>query len=277
MKILCDITYTPNPLSTKKQNRYNRHVYNLATIAQQLGHQAIIYNGQAPLLQILDEWKPELYLGKCSSTSKTIYDSNIKSVIILDEDERYLSSNPDLVVTLDDEHAYSAEHLNQLPAVNAVVHVNGKVKPEWKSDIVYIGNRILEKEAAFKKILLPLIKHRDVKIFSTDPFLPWSKEAVGVIMEEDKRHLYKSANICLHFSSSHLSSRPFEILGAGGVCYATKDEKLEKIFGDRLNYVENFTDVLSIKAEDRAKDNMKFILTNHTFLQRWNEIYERVA
>lgn len=275
MKVLCDITYTPNPLSTHKQNRYNRHIYNLGAIAQQLGHEIVIFNGQMSINQLLEQWDAELYIGKASSTPNSIYSHNLKSVILLDHDERYLTNNPDVVVTLDDEYTYSAEHISQLPAVNSTVHVNGKVLPEWKSDVVYVGNRILEKEEAFKKILYPLFQDRSVKIFSTEPFLPWTKECLGVINENDKRHLYKSANVCLHFPSDNLSARPFEIMAAGGHCYSPRHEKLERVFGDRINYVETYKDIK--ECADKTKDNMKFILTKHTFLQRWNQIFERIG
>lgn len=275
MRIICDVSFLQNPLSAAQQNRYNRHIYNLGSLAQQLGHQVVIFNGQHPISELVEKFNPELYISKLSSVNQQLLDSNAKSVVLLDRDEKYLSFNPDLVVTFSD-YTYSGEHINQLPAVAATLHINGKFDPAWQCDLVYIGNRTVEKERLFKEYLFPAFSKCVTRVYSSNPFLPWTKECLGLIEEEDKKTVYKSASRALHLPASHISSRPFEILAAGGNCLATHDDKLKEIFEDRITYIDNIV-ASSIIDEKKIKDNMRWIMMNHTYLQRWNEIYGRVV
>lgn len=178
-------------------------------------------------------------------------------------------------------------------AADIFEYTNGQFRPEFQSDITFVGGYWGGKSQVFNKYLLPLcneFKYK-IKIFGNShwPF----PQYCGYVQNELVKDVLASATICPQLHEIHsqdfgfdMSERTFKLLS--NKCFVISDyvEGLSKLFGDKLLLVkspEDFWEKLDhfIKNPD---DRLKYIqrgydevMSKHTYFHRVSEIFNKLG
>jgi len=201
----------------------------------------------------------------------------------------------------------------QIPlAANSKIHFPVSPDKDYESDIVFIGGRLPDKEIIFKKLLFPLAKKYNLKIYGPNWTLEdkvlrmlsgagrmsgmfsladWANEKRITISPEDERKVYSSSKICINIheynpdgSSKNFSNeREFKIPACGGFQISDYVTGIEKLFVPGKEIVVPETDSewfdaidYYIHNEEKRKEiqenGTKRALGEHTYLHRAKEI-----
>ena len=198
---------------------------------------------------------------------------------------------------IEQTHGYWKYHgvptYGELLAADTFEYTNGQFRPEFASDISFIGGYWAYKAQTFNKYLLPLcndFKYR-IKIFGNNPWpVP---QYCGYVQNEIVKDILASATICPNLSEPHsgvfgfdIIERPFKLLA--NKCFMISDyvEGLNMTFGDKIVMAKSPTDFWEkidyfIKNPEKRipyiQQGYEEVINNHTYFNRVNEIFTNLG
>ena len=270
------------------------------------------YNTTSALCKALSEnpqTKVIMKAGDWGSLADKV-DSNKYGVLKANETEKQLILNlhketgkPDYVHIhypqkyVDKTHEYWIQNgikaYEDLLAADIYDYTKGQKRPEFESDITFIGGYWAYKAQTFNKYLIPLcndFKHR-IKIFGNSPWpVP---QYCGYVQNELTKDILASATICPNLSEPHsqdfgfdIIERPFKLLA--NKCFMISDyvEGLEHVFGNKVitaKTPEEFWEKLDyyIKNPDERlqyiESGYQEVINKHTYFHRVKDIFTRLG
>jgi hypothetical protein len=172
-------------------------------------------------------------------------------------------------------------------------YTNGKFRPEFKSDISFVGGYWQGKSQTFNKYLLPLCNEfkYNIKIFGNSNWpVP---QYCGYVQNEIVKDVLASATICPQLHEIHsqdfgfdMSERTFKILS--NKCFVISDyvKGLEMLFGDKLILATSPNDFWEkidyfIKNPDERlpyiQQGYDEVINRHTYFHRVSEIFTKLG
>jgi hypothetical protein len=203
----------------------------------------------------------------------------------------YIHYHPDyLNYTHGDFARYDIPVVSLMNAADLFDYTNGVFKPEFQSDIVFIGGYWEYKAKTLDKYILPLCSPAlglKIRIFGNQG---WSvPQFAGFAPDNEVKNIMKSAAICPNVSELHsqdfgydVIERPFKL--SSNKCFVVSDyvEGLEKIYGDSMEYgktpnefFEKIDFYLKNPEKKMAKINKSYQITlnNHTYFDRAETVF----
>jgi hypothetical protein len=176
----------------------------------------------------------------------------------------------------------------------------GEVKPEFISDVSYVGGYWPHKAINMNQYLMKILPSAypqynfSVKIWGNQGF-QLVPEFLGHIDTKHVRHIYRSAKVCPSFSEPHSTKfgydvieRPFKVLSSGGFCISDYVRSLYDDFfsENQLPVYRNFDEFMfltetAIKnpadAQKIAAQGRKVVLQEHTYFHRVDALLKRLG
>ena len=182
-----------------------------------------------------------------------------------------------------------ARPVSILEAADVFDYVDGEEKPEYKSDISFVGGYWEYKARAIDKYLIPLCRpvgKFNIKIFGNSD---WPVvQYLGRINNDEVKHVFKSATVCPNISEPHsqdfgydVIERPFKILMRQGFCISDHVQSMaEEIFThDEIVFADSPIDFKN-KIEHYIKHPEKrepYIANGYTSVVNKHTYFHRVA
>jgi hypothetical protein len=178
-------------------------------------------------------------------------------------------------------------------AADIFEYTKGQKRPEFMSDISFIGGYWQNKSQVFNKYLLPLCNDfkYNIKIFGNNPWpVP---QYCGFVQNELAKDITASATICPQLHEPHaqkfgfdLSERAFKLLS--NKCFVISDyvEGLNQLFGEKLLLAkspEDFwekVDHFIKNPEDRLpyiQQGYDEVIEKHTYFHRIRDIFTHLG
>ena len=181
-------------------------------------------------------------------------------------------------------------------AADVFDYANGEEKPEYKSDLSFVGGYWEHKAKSIDKYLIPLCKpvgKYNIKIFGNSD---WPVvQYLGSINNDEVKHVFKSAKICPNISEPHsqdfgydVIERPFKILMSQGFCISDYVKSMaEEIFpNDEIVFAKSPMDFKNKiehyikhpeKREKHITKGYNCVLDRHTYFHRVAKIFEELG
>lgn len=237
-------------------------------------------------------------------------DSDLYGVLKANETEKKLmldlhdeTGKPDYVhihypqVYVDQTHEYWVQHgipaYEDLLASDIFEYVNGQKRPEFESDISFIGGYWGYKGQTFNKYLVPLCNdfRYKIKIFGNSHWpVP---QYCGYVPDALVKDVLASATICPNLSEPHsqvfgfdIIERPFKLLS--NKCFMISDyvEGLNLTFGDKIVMAktpEEFHEKIEYYVKN-PDERLQYIgrghnevMSKHTYFHRIRDIFNHLG
>lgn len=169
------------------------------------------------------------------------------------------------------------------------------LRPEWKSDICFVGGKWGYKSQTIDRWLLPLCspaENYNIKIFGNQH---WGiSQYCGFLETKDVKKLFYSAKVCPNLSEPHsqvfgydIVERPFKLLSCKSFCISDYVESMNDVFGDGLVMAktpEEFKEKIDffLKEENRelkekiTQTGYDRVINSHTYFHRAASIFENL-
>lgn len=240
----------------------------------------------------------------CSAWGSLIDQMNLKDypIVVVNDNEKALieklkkeTGQPEFVFchyhdnwverTLGGWQSIGVKPVGILNAADTFDYLNGTYKPEFDSDLSFVGGYWPYKSRNLDKLFLPLCQSREfkIKIFGNQP---WSvPQYLGYVDTADVKDIFVSARICPNISEPHSTDwgfdvieRPYKVLSAGGFCISDYVQSgVEDIFGNTIPVAKTTQEFNSLLAhyldrpEERkelADKGKELVLKSHTYFDR---------
>jgi spore maturation protein CgeB len=173
-------------------------------------------------------------------------------------------------------------------ASDVTVYHQGEVKPEYKSDINFVGGYWGYKAINLDRYILPLcypVGKYNIKIWGNQKWpVP---QFLGYVDNNEVKHILASAKVCPNISEPHSNAygfdvveRPFKTMTVGGFCISDYVIGLRDIFpADVLPMAESpnemhelidyyIQDVHQDDIQHMKKQAVEIVVANHTYHHR---------
>lgn len=168
------------------------------------------------------------------------------------------------------------------------------LRPEWQSDICFVGGKWGYKSQTIDRWLLPLCspdERYNVKIFGNSH---WGiSQYCGFLETKDVKKLLYSAKICPNISEPHsqvfgydIVERPFKLLSNRCFCISDYVESMVEVFGDGIVLArtpEEFKEHMDFYLDNPQERNeviengYKCVINGHTYFHRAASVFENLG
>lgn len=248
MKILCD--------NTDPKLYYTR--LGLTSVLRILGHEVIEWDSRTkPAFDVFDENEPDIVLAT----------------------EETLSSRPVTKCLCERGDGIQTVRLDTISTAADTVNFRyGRMKPQYTSQVVYVGNYNPE---AHDKIILPLCHSKNNLQVKICGYKPWPvPNYLGPIRDENLRHFYASSAVSLSLGDPE---RVYQILTSGGLPVSMKfnhyafnpsNVVMAPTPEDLLNSVLTYSRQGGKDTKRMWRAGMDAIIHKHTYWHRVAAIFE---
>lgn len=179
-------------------------------------------------------------------------------------------------------------------AADTFSYLGGEFKPEYESDICFVGGNWGYKGQNLNKYLVPLCNENTAPIINGKKIKVkiWGQgwqglpQYLGPIEEQEVKHVFASAKICLNVSEPHsqalgfdIVERPFKTALSGNVVLSDYVASMDDdVFGNTVMYYHDYQSLATkIKLILNSRDNFKngwgqaakrLVLKEHTYFDR---------
>lgn len=243
--------------------------------------------------------------------SESLFNAEKYPILVVNEKERenvlrlkeqtgkpnflYVHYHPDWIPqTHDLWMSNGVDVISLMNAADVFDYTGGLEKPQYKSDLTFVGGYWGYKSLTLDKWLGPMLINLDYnfKLFGNQPW-PYPQYC-GFLQTEEVKHALRSATICPNISEPHsqdlgydVIERPFKLLS--NKCFVISDyvEGLKKVFNnDELVFSDSPSDFQEKvdyylknpeEREPYIERGFKKVIDEHTYFERVEQIFSQLG